>query len=365
MPCQTFVSAGLSILRPCYSWLAVALLAQPAVYAQHKDIADHSTAELVAQISQIISGIWSLDTTFDVQFGVNDPPKRWRFARQHEKWHRTEISIEAGQGAERKSGVCFDGNYVYTLVVRTYKDGSQQWRHVEVQDGDREPPTHIFPDAMMGSRLSNIGCSIADAWIQVLPTLVSNPDGASKLICNGLSSSLPETGDLFFDIEYTIDPVHDLLPSQILITQQGVDASVWFQEWNVTEWMKALDEGSGEERWFPASGSLRQPGDAPEIVLTVHSVVVNSDLPEDLFQPANVPDGTAVVNATSAGHGEISIVGKDNPVDAVVMEITTNTRKHLEAKRGTNVLWRIVVPCFVLVGLTAFIVAMRRRRSEQ
>jgi len=308
---------------PC----VILALASVSVCADDQVPADLSAAEYTAAISESVSSIFSFDCIYEIQFGENETPKKWRFARQGEMWHRSEISHEDDGDAERTAGVCYDGEYTYTLVVRKFPDGSEKWRHVEVQDGNPEPPTHVFPDAMIGSRLPNMGCSILQAWESAPPELEQAPDGVKTLVSRAVPSRLADTLGIEFDVQYTMNTSKELQPSSILITRSGKQAKTWFQHWVIDGWSEFNDHASNHSRWFPTRGKLLQSGKAPTITLAVNSVNLNSDLPMSLFRPEDAPAGTLLLNGTSGGvSGQLAVVGSDRQLDNALSQVVADAK---------------------------------------
>ena len=134
-----------------------------------------------------------------------------------------------------------------------------------------------------------------------------------RLLASDVPGARVEAKGLKYDVAITLDPKHDLLPADILITEskKTITWPGWEQRWKVLEYRRVVDEQTKRERWFPVSGILTQgrtksPAGKmpPTCKITVDKVQINPKLSPTLFRPA-VPVGPSINATTPAGRGQL------------------------------------------------------------
>jgi hypothetical protein len=283
--------------------------------------ADLSLDALVAAVAGNYASIDSIYCQYTVQFLATadrkaSVPMNLRYARSGTKWRLVQLDESAGAPVEIAR--CCDGEFVYSFSV-THRDGKQQWNGVQIQDPAE--PGGFNPEHLIGRNLSNVGCSIPAILKQagVSRSEAKLPDGtvAPRLSASSVATARAKSPQKY-DVALTVDPKHDFLPREILITQaaENVTWPGWAQKWNVDEFQQVLDQNSRRQRWFPASGILTQGSTgAPAVKIVVEKVRTNATLPETLFKP-EFPDGLSVMDATADHRGRGALPGNvilENP----------------------------------------------------
>jgi outer membrane lipoprotein-sorting protein len=367
-------------LNACDRWrisiLAIILLPGVALGSHVRaddGSAEPSAAELVATLSDSLTSIHSLYCEYTVTYGKSDRRKseivaKCRFARNGYKWHYGEFTTEDNRRPGLKEIIkCFDGEFLYTYSVVGDGKSALDYSSVQIHDPKKEGGG-MDPDMMLGLKVPILGRSVLDAFRMSRPivdeTALPKRGHRPRLRVNDVPADRPSGDDMKYNLSVVLDPDHDFLPGEILITesQQNVRWRGWENRWDIEEFAQVTDETEHRPRWFPIRGLFQQGATgAPSIRLDVAKVQLNPVLPESLFHP-QVPDGVALADVTAGGRGQIVIKGSTLAVDGRLEEIADEANRQAALGRH-RVFLIIVVNVAALSVLAAGLLFWRRLRK--
>jgi len=286
------------------AWLVLLTTAfAGGVATADENVSAYSVEELVAAATEQLTSVESLDSRYSIQYGDSKAPVRCRYARSGSMWNYTELSTERGQ--EKEKTYCCDGSLIYAFYVIRQQTGKDKWSIVELQEPRAQG--NLDPERLLGERLSNVSRSIVD--VLKLPSLTKSeetlPDGTIgiRLLARAVPRAIAGPKQLKYDVAVTLDPKHDLLPREILITESGDNVTWpgWAHQWKILQYRQSLDERAHRQRWFPVSAVLTQGTTKapPPIKMTVDEVRINPTLPLTLFRP-NIPNGAGLIRLMRA-----------------------------------------------------------------
>ena len=270
-----------------------------------------------------ISSIKSLSCEYSRKFENSPRPVKCRYARSEGKWHYAELS-DSLEGREEHTSCC-DGQLEFTFIVIHQQRAPSVWSGVQLHVPRGVDQLSIDPEYLLGWHLSNVCRSAADVFavrgVTVTKSQPVCPDGTMgvRLLASDVPGARVEAKGLKYDVAITLDPKHDLLPADILITEskKTITWPGWEQRWKVLEYRRVVDEQTKRERWFPVSGILTQgrtksPAGKmpPTCKITVDKVQINPKLSPTLFRP-DVPVGTSINDTTPDGRGQLFIAEVD------------------------------------------------------
>jgi hypothetical protein len=287
---------------------------RPVLAEQPQDFTALSIEQLTAAFANQLASIKSLQCEYGYQFGDKMSTKIFLYARSGNKWHHTESVTD--QDASNYITECCDGQLAFSLRINHQTGTWDHWDSVYLRD-PHGPLTSIYPDQVLGESLSNVERSLVDALKApgVSKSIVKLPDGTDGILL--LARDVPGVREgrekIKHDVAVTLDPKHDLLPAEILVTQseKNITWPGWEQRWKILEYRRVADELAHQERWFPVSAVLTQGSTGPMIKMTIDDVKINSDLPPVLFRP-NIPGDVWINDETTDGRSENFIKGRSN-----------------------------------------------------
>jgi hypothetical protein len=264
----------------------------PSGTATPGDGPGRTTASLVAAVCERLTSIDSVYCEGETQF-VSEKPVKYRYARRGEMWHYTEPTRDG-----RDNTSCFDGEHEFTFAVGHPRENPRNWTSVQ-SHGPRKND-RFGPDGLLGAVIANLRCSVVDVLGSAKEIAKSDevlPDGSPgfRLVVREVKVARPGVKEPFV-VAVTVDPAHDFLPREVLVTPSGV--ADWSEDWKVLEYRQVIDERTGGKRWFPVRGTMSH-----KLEVRIRDVRVNANLPSTLFHPSP-PDGVAVVDVTPAGNAK-------------------------------------------------------------
>jgi outer membrane lipoprotein-sorting protein len=307
---------------------------------------EFSAEELSAILQEQLTSIESIrcEYTFSV-----DPPtassqrRRQTHARQGKQWHYSERIGDS----DTQQISCFDGDRVYSFNV--VGDGTKAAQYSLVGLQDPRTLTTVTPECLY-SWLQNPDTYIADLLRHSQAQLLTPSSGHPRLMLNGVSGRSNSRVD--YDVTLELDPTHEYLPQQILMTESPgtITWPGWEARWTVHEFRRIVDGGTKGMRWFPVVGMLTQGSTgAPRLKLTVDQVRLNAELPVTLFRP-DFPDGVVFSDSTSTGHGRLALKGDSRSISEQIAELS-EPRRGLAPMRIILIVVNVVVVLFVLILL--------------
>ena len=224
--------------------------------------ADLSVEALVAALVVNYATINSIYCEYTQQFLATahrkeSEPKQLRYARSGKKWRLVELDEAAGTVIEVTR--CYDGDFVYSFAV-AHKDGQDQTTVVQIQA--RAEPGGFNPEQLIGRDLSNVSRSLPQVLMRdgLSRSDAKLPDGTVMPRLSVVGVVAQRTNPPSYDVAVIVDPGHDFLPREILITETAgnISAPAWAQHWTIAEYQQVFDQQSRRDRWFPAAGVLTQ-----------------------------------------------------------------------------------------------------------
>lgn len=347
------------------SWISLILVS--AAVASRVALSDehgsaYSIEKLAAAVRDQTSSIDGLFCEYSVQYGDRAVPVNCRFARSGSRWHYAELST-GQQGQKGEHVFCYDGRLVYAFTV-THQEEKVRWGSVQLQD-PREPG-NLHPDLLLGENISNVGRSLVDILKSGRVTMsdVSLHDGMSgaRLLVRAVPAVDTGPKHMKLDVAVTLDPRHDFLPREILVTEpaENITWPGWEQRWTILEYRHVPDGRTNRQRWFPVSGVLTQGSPkAPTIRMRVNTVEINEPMPLTLFRP-EIPDGTPVADVTSDRRGKDVIQGSR----FVEVKRAQDIAEAPEPVHRPTLPWLLLANLVVVIVLvSAFLWRRRLRRS--
>jgi hypothetical protein len=281
-------------------------------------------------------------------------------------WRYAEL-VAGKQGQTTERVVCYDNSLVYAFTV-TRQGSKDKWGTVQLQNPRAQPNLH--PDYLLGLQLSNVNRSIVDVLRmgEVTKSDLLLPAGTRgvRLLAHAVPSAEPGPKQLKYDVAITIDPKHDFLAQEIVVTESAANISWhgWEQRWTIVEYRQFVDERTSRHRWFPVLGILTQgKTKAQPIQIKVGAVRINQSLPLTLFHP-QIPDGTTVADNTSDGRGQLAIKGGKYAIAKRIKDLTDEARLASGSPfNGLFILLTIVAIVALVLGF-AFVWRKRIRLSH-
>jgi len=276
--------------------------------AEPQDVAAWPVEELIAKMKDQLASIKSLQCEYSRKFENSPSAVKCTYARSEGKWHYAEQS-DSRQGRTENTSCC-DGQIEFTFNVVHRQQAPSVWSGVQLHVPRGADRLSVNPEYLLGAELSNVSRSAADVFalkgVTVTKSQAMCPDGTVgvRLSAHDVPAARADSGGVNYDVFITLDPKHDLLPAEILITEskKTITWPGWEQRWKVLEFRRIVDEQTKHERWFPVSGILTQghakspAGTVPPTVrITIDTVRVNSKLLPALFRP-EFPDGTHITD---------------------------------------------------------------------
>jgi hypothetical protein len=337
-------------LPACMALLAIAF--GGGLASSGDDVSAKSVNGLVAAVTDKLSSIDWLDCEYSVQLGDQSgesigPLIKCTSARFGRNWRHTEL-VSGQQGQKNERVMCFDGTFVYDINL-THQDGKDQWRGVVLREP--EAGTNLDPAYLLGLELPTVGCSMMDVLKQggVIKSEEALPDGTTgiRLLTPGVPAANAGPKSMKYDVAITLDPKHDLLPRQILITESAdnITRPGWEQRWKILDYRQVLDKQTGRQRWFPFSGTLTSGSSKePTIFMTVETVRINEAMPLSLFHP-EISAGTTILDHTADKRGQVVVNGGQSKR---INDVTDQAN----AGRSLSWIW------FILAGIVALVVVI-------
>jgi hypothetical protein len=264
--------------------------------ASSVDSSGYSTADLIAAVTEQLTSIDTLYIEFEDKFSNSTDTKKLQYARSGNMWHFMEPTSDGNENID-----CCDGSYEYTFIVGNPRENRKNWDGGQIHDFRQNERTG--PEGLLGM-VFNLRRSIADVFKsakEVTSSAQILPDGTSglRLITKDVAKAIPnERGGGRYIVEVTLDPAHDFLPREVLVTSP--ESPNWAENWKVVEYRQVLDERTGKKRWFPVAGILEWGPNSIKTNITIHNVRINSDLPFSLFRP-EFPVGVTPNDLTTNG----------------------------------------------------------------
>jgi len=346
------------VLLPAFMAL-LAIAFAGVVASSGDDVSAKSVYALVAAVTDKLASINWLDCEYSVQHGESAAPIKCRSARFGSIWRYTELSPEQ-QSPKTDNVVCFDGTFVYTFKL-THQGGHDQWGTVEIQDPRAD--ANLDPTYLLGLQLPRVGRSFVD--VLKLPGVTKSeealPDGTTgiRLLTPAVETASAGPKQMKYDVAVTLDPKHDLLPREILVTESAgnITHPGWEQRWKILDYRQVLDKQTGHLRWFPFSGTLAQgSAKVPAITITVETVRINEPMPLTLFRP-EVPEGTTVLDVTADKRGQVVVNG------GATSKRIDNVTDQGNAARSPGWTWLILAGAVAVVVVLGLLWRRHLRRS--
>lgn len=263
-----------------------------------------SPKELIDRLGEQLSTIDSLYCEYQIDFISKQPAdtksSKHRFARSGKKW------LHAWQKADEpdtEGRVLYDGDTFFEYRLQLLPEGERMHGRVQMEASHEYPTMH--PDAFLGSDVSVLRRSVVNvlrlADVELAREKTEDGTNCFRLVARDVGTNEPQSTDPArtkprFTVEVVLDPTHDWLPREVLITDD-VTTVTWpghKKHFKVLDYRRVVDDRTNKARWFPFSVLMEQGiSSAPDIKFTVDKLRINSELPNSLFE-LEIPDGTDV-----------------------------------------------------------------------
>lgn len=141
---------------------------------------------------------------------------------------------------------------------------------------------------------------------------------------------------------------HDYMPSTFRFT--STKSKDFWSEWTVIGFLKTSN-GKGKRKWFPKEIRINQSGQAPTIVMKTLEVKLNSDIPDEIFNPR----AESGMVAADRDRNESYIVGSNDAVDKQVgkiINVANDLRTHTRNYRAS---WMFAAIAIVACAVAVFV----------